>query len=309
MMLRLLQISLFLNLLCLKLSAEESAAIPIVDCHVHLWDLKRPEGVSWIKQDNKVLYRNFLPKDHEPIAAANNVKGVVVVQAGHSLPDNQWNLDITAHNKSLYRGVVGNLSKIIGTSEFKPAFEKLCEDKRYVGYRLSGRSQKKLTDAFYRDLQITADKGKTVDFLVGEYRLDEIADIAKRIPNLKIILDHFGGVTLDGSPLDTEWVKSFRTVALQKNIYCKVSALFGRVKEQPAPRDIRFYTPVIDLAFECFGEDRLIYGSDWPVSETTGDYASVIKLTKAYFDGKGRGVSEKLFHKNAVSFYRITDLD
>jgi L-fuconolactonase len=308
-MLRLLQLSLFVNLLCLQLYADESTPIPIVDCHVHLFDISRTEGVTWIKPDNKVLYRNFFPKHHEPLAKANNVKGVVIVQAGQSLPDNQWNLDITAHNKSLYRGVVGNLSTIIGTPEFKPVFEKLCKDPRYVGYRLSGRPLGKFTDAFYQDLQLTADKGKTVDFLLIDYRLEDVAEIAARLPKLRIIVDHFGGVILDGKPLDPEWVKSFRAVAKQKNVYCKVSALYGRFREQPAPTESRYYTPVLDLAWECYGEDRLIYGSDWPVTEQTGGYASVVKLTKDYFEGKGRAAMEKLFHKNAVLFYQIPDFD
>lgn len=298
-----------LVILSFDLFAAETSAIPIVDCHVHLWDISRSEGPGWIKKDDKVLYRNFLPKDHEPIAAANIVTGVIVVQAGQSLPDNQWNLDITAHNKLLYRGVVGNLSKIIGTPEFKPLFEKLCEDPRYVGYRLSGRYQEKLTDMFYLDLQLTADKKRTIDFLVGGYSLEEVTEIAKRVPNLRIILDHFGDVKLDGSPLDPEWIKKLRAVAQYKNVYCKVSALYGRVKQQPAPQDISYYTPVIDLVFDCFGEDRLIFGSDWPVTETTGDYASVVRLTKAYFDIKGRIVSEKLFRKNAIVFYQIPDFD
>lgn len=300
---------LFVNLLCLTLHAEESAAIPIIDCHVHLYDLKRPEGVTWIKPDNKTLYRNFLPADHEPIAAANNVRGVVIVQAGQSMPDNQWNLDITAHNPRLYRGIVGNLSKIIGTPEFKPTFEKLCADKRYVGYRLSGRPAGKFSEAFYSDLQLTADRGKSVDFLLGDYRLEDVAEIAQRLPKLRIIVDHFGGVILDGKPLASEWIKNFRAVAAHKNVYCKVSALYGRFREQPAPTEERYYTPVMDLAWECFGEDRLIYGSDWPVSEQTADYASVLKLTKGYFESKGRVVNEKLFHKNAEFFYRIPAVD
>jgi predicted TIM-barrel fold metal-dependent hydrolase len=285
--------------------AEEAPPIPIIDCHVHLFDIARPEGLGWIKKDDKVLYRSFLPKDHEPIAVANGVRGVVLVQAGQSLPDNQWNLDISADNKELYRGVVGNLSEVIGTPAFKPLFGKLCADPRYVGYRLSGRYQEKLTDAFYRDLELTSEKGRTVDFLVGGYSFEEISAIAKRLPDLRIILDHFGGVELDGTPLDPDWSERLRAVARNKNVYCKVSALYGRVKKQPAPKDIAFYAPVIDLVFDCFGEDRLIYGSDWPVTETTGDYASVIKLTRAYFDGKGRDASEKLFFKNAVRFYRV----
>ena len=289
--------------------SEESDSVPIIDCHVHLWDIARPEGLGWIKKDNKVLNRSFLPKVHEPIAAASGVRGVVVIQAGQSLPDNQWNLDITAHNQSLYRGVVGNLSEVIGTAKFKPLFEALCKDPRYVGYRLSGRYQEQLTDAFFHDLQLTAARGKSVDFLVGGYRFDEIASIAKRMPDLRIILDHFGGVKLDGSPLDPKWVGELRAVAQHKNVYCKVSALFGRVEKQPAPQDIAFYSPVIDLVFDCFGEDRLVFGSDWPVSETTGDYASVVKLTRAYFDRKDRGVLEKVFFKNAVKFYRVPGLD
>jgi L-fuconolactonase len=66
---------------------------------------------------------------------------------------------------------------------------------------------------------------------------------------------------------------------------------------------------VLDLAYESFGEDRIIFGSDWPVTERTGDYASVLRLTRAYFDAKGRGVSEKLFSKNAIRFYRIPEPD
>jgi len=298
-----------MGMLCLDLSSAETGPIPIVDCHVHLWDINRPEGLGWIKKDDTILYRSFLPKDHEPIASANHVRAVVVVQPGQSLPDNQWCLDITAQNKSLYRGIVGNLSKCIGTPEFKPLFEKLCDDPRYVGYRLSGRYQDTLTDAFYRDLQLTADKGKTVDFLIGGYSLDNIAEIATRVPNLRIILDHLGDVKLDGSPLAPEWIAKLRTVAQHKNVYCKVSALYGRSKQQPATQDIAYYTPVIDLVFECFGEDRLVFGSDWPVTELTGHYASVITLTHAYFDRKGRGVSEKLFYKNAVVFYRIPDVE
>ena len=287
------------------LRADDTTKHPIIDCHVHLWDTSRPEGIAWLSKDVKVLNRSFLPEFHEPIAKANGVAGVVVVQAGQSLPDNQWNLDVTAHNKGLYRGVVGNLSQVIGTDEFRPLFDKLCRDKRYVGYRISGRYQKNLTDAFFRDLEFTAEKGRTLDILVGQYTLEDVAEIARRVPKLKIIVDHFGNVQLDGQPLAPDWVEKMRTVAKHENVFCKVSALYGRVKTQPAPRDIEFYKPVLDLAFDCFGPDRLVYGSDWPVTETSGDYASVLALTKAYFNSKGHEVCTKLFHANAVRFYGI----
>ena len=300
-------ISIHAHIICwLGIVALASAGEPhaIMDCHVHLWDIARPAGLGWIKKDDKTLNRSFLPKDHEPIARANGVDSIIVVQAGQSLPDNQWNLDITEHNPRLYRGVVGNLSEVIGTPAFQPLFEKLCENPRYVGYRLSGRYQEKLTDAFFADLILTAKKGRTVDFLVGGYSLIEIAEIAHRVSDLRIILDHLGGVKLDGSPLHADWIKAFRAVAREPNVCCKVSALFGRWEKQPATQDLAAYQEVLDLAFECFGEDRLIFGSDWPVSEQTADYASVLRLTRSYFDRKDPTVSAKLFHQNAAASYR-----
>jgi predicted TIM-barrel fold metal-dependent hydrolase len=292
----------------LTASAEEPIITPIIDCHVHLFTFERPEGLGWIKEDNKILYRDFLVKDHKPIAEANGVTGVVVVQAGQSLPDNQWNLDVTAEHKDLYRGVVGNLSLVIGTDEFKPLFEQLCKDKRYVGYRISGRPEGKLSDTFFRDLKLTAKEGRTLDILLGGFSLADAAEIAQRVPELKIIIDHMGGVQLNGEPLDPEWIKSFRAVAKHKNVTCKISALYGRVKKQPAPQDINFYKEVLDLSWECYGEDRIVYGSDWPVTRTSGDYASVLKLTRAYFDSKGKEVSAKLFYKNAARFYGVSEL-
>jgi len=285
----------------------EPTRFPIVDAHVHLWDIERRDGLGWIAADNQVLNRSFLPRQHRPLATAGGVRAVVVVQAGQSIADNQWNLDITAKDQDLYRGVVGNLSRVIGTDDFVPTFENLCRDKRYVGYRLSGRYQKTLTDDFFRHLELTAKMGRTVDLLLNasEYSLADAEEIGRRVPKLKIILDHFGNVELTDRPLDPEWVRKFKSVAKHPNVYCKVSALYGRVKQQPAPPGIEFYRPILDLAVEAFGEDRLVFGSDWPVSEATGDYAAVIGLVKGYFAEKGQAAANRVLWQNASNFYGI----
>ena len=158
--------------------AADLDAVPVIDCHVHLWDTSRPE-MTWPRKEHVKLYRPFLPKTHAPICRANGVKGVVVVLSGQALVDNQWNLDVTAHDTKLYRGVVGNMSLAIGTDRFRPLFTELCEDKRYVGYRLSGRYQDGLTDELIRDLRLTAKLGRTVDFLVGGYSLADVDEIVQ----------------------------------------------------------------------------------------------------------------------------------
>jgi L-fuconolactonase len=194
---------------------------------------------------------------------------------------------------------------VIGTEQCAPLLRQLAKDRRYLGYRLSGRYQQEMTEAFFRDLALTAELGKSVDFLVGGYTLKDIDAIAKRLPNLRIILDHFGNVRLDGKALDPAWVADFRAVAKHPNVYCKVSALYGRFVKQPAPRELAVYRPILDLAYESFGEDRLVFGSDWPVSESTADYAALLALTREYFAPKGAEVNQKLFHRNAVKFYAI----
>jgi L-fuconolactonase len=162
-----------------------------------------------------------------------------------------------------------------------------------------------MTQAFFRDLALTAELGKSVDFLVGGYTLKDIDVIAKRLPQLRIILDHFGNIRLDGMELDPVWVADYRAVAKHPNVYCKVSALYGRFAQQPAPRDLAVYRPILDLSFECFGEDRLVFGSDWPVSESTADYSALLALTREYVASKGPSVNAKLFHRNAMKFYAI----
>ena len=158
-----------------------------------------------------------------------------------------------------------------------------------------------------RDLKLTAKRGKTVDFLVGGYSLDDVATIARRVPDLKIILDHFGNVRLSEDSLDKDWVAAFKAVAKYPNVHCKVSALYGRVKPQPAQQNIAFYEPILELAYTAFGEDRLIYGSDWPVTENSGDYASVVKLTRAWSAQKGEAFEKKLFWSNGMRFYGVSD--
>ena len=155
------------------------------------------------------------------------------------------------------------------------------------------------------DLKLTAKMGRTVDFLIGKYSLQDVEAIAARVPDLKIMLDHFGGVRLSDGPLDSRWVRDFKTIANRPNVFCKFSAMYGRFRKQPAPKDLATYKPVIDLAMECFGEDRLIYGSDWPVTTQTGDYTSVIELTRSYFADKSVAVARKVLHDNAIRFYGI----
>lgn len=88
------------------------------------------------------------------------------------------------------------------------------------------------------------------------------------------------------------------------NVWMKVSALMENSTVQPAPADIGFYTPLLDTLWDAFGEDRLVYGSNWPVCERAGTYTRAIQIAKAYWATKSEGAREMFFWKNSKDLYK-----
>ena len=105
------------------------------------------------------------------------------------------------------------------------------------------------------------------------------------------------------------WTEAMQLLAEQANIYCKVSGLVESVadKTQPIPHEVEFYKPVLNLLWNKFGQDRLIYGSNWPVSARFAKYATVQKLVLDYFEPKGKDATDKVFRQNSKVAYKWID--
>jgi L-fuconolactonase len=103
-----------------------------------------------------------------------------------------------------------------------------------------------------------------------------------------------------------EWLRGMRAAAAGKNVYCKFSALVestGRSKGD-APTAAVNYRPTLDALWDTFGEDRLIYASNWPVCENAASYATVYGIVRSYFDGRSSVAAEKFFQRNALAAYK-----
>jgi predicted TIM-barrel fold metal-dependent hydrolase len=87
-------------------------------------------------------------------------------------------------------------------------------------------------------------------------------------------------------------------------VYVKVSEVLRRVGGGRVPDDLNFYRARLDELWDIFGQDRLIYASDWPVSDLLGTYPQALKIVQEYFTGKGKAVAEKFFWKNSIAAYR-----
>jgi predicted TIM-barrel fold metal-dependent hydrolase len=91
-------------------------------------------------------------------------------------------------------------------------------------------------------------------------------------------------------------------------VYLKVSEVLRRVDGR-VPEDLSFYRDRLDEFWDVFGENRLLYGSDWPNSDLWAQYPHVLKLVQTYFNAKGPAVAEKFFWKNSVAAYRWVKRD
>jgi L-fuconolactonase len=278
----------------------------IIDTHIHLYDTSRPEGVPWPPPSDDVLFRPTVARHFDAICEANGVSATVIVEASDRVEDNQWVLDLVKHNPKRYIGLVGNLP--IGTPQFAKHLERFAKDKRFVGLRL--RSWPEGVSGFnadvWRDLQLLSDKGLALDVLMANFDLDDIVLIAKRLPKLKILINHLTGLIINGVPAEEAWTKKVQAAAKYPNVYCKVSGIFQRSNRMPASKDVAYYAPIFEVIWEAFGEDRIIYGSNWPVTDRGGEYGEQLAIINEYFSAKGKDVTEKLFWKNAAKFYGIT---
>lgn len=277
-------------------------ATRIIDTHTHFYDPSRPGGVPWPAQGSK-LYRTVLPADWLAVAAPHGVRETVVVEASKLVEDNQWILDLAAKEKSIV-GFVGHLDP---GAEFAAHLQRFAANPIFRGIRWSGNFllDASMSDKVRSGAKLLAEHGLELDLNGGPNYLPHAAKLAAEVPELRVLINHLGA-SGDPQSLQPEWKENIRAIAKQPNTFMKVSALVEQVKGEPgqAPRDTAYYLPILDHLWESFGPDRLIYGSNWPVSDRGATYDVVFKIVDEYFRAKGSEACEKYFWKNSQTAYR-----
>ena len=277
----------------------------IIDTHTHFYDPNRPQGIPWPPKDNDLLYRQVLPQNFRDIAEPHGVTGTVVVEASVWPDDNQWILDL-AENEPFIVGFIGNLNP--SDPDFESNLDKYAANPLFRGIRLGGGRIKNYSlDDFYTVAKKLTDRNLGIDLLIRNPELETTAALAKRIPELHIVINHIAHVTVNGQTPDAEWAEGMRTLSQYPNVFMKGSAFAENSQDQPAPSDVSYYEPTLDFLWETFGEDRIVYGSNWPVCERAASYETVIQIVSEYFKSKGQEASEKYFWKNTKTAYKWID--
>ena len=274
----------------------------IIDTHTHCYDPTRPQGVPWPPPDHQLLYRTVLPEHYRALAEPEGVTGTVVVEASPWLEDNQWVLDLAAEEPFVV-GLVGNIDP--NRAEFAAELERFAANQLFRGIRCRGGHFVDVEkDSFVDDMARLAAKDLELDVLVRSQHIDGLLRLAQLEPGLRIVVDHIAHMPIDGKALSAAWTEDYQRLGAQSNVYMKVSALMEFSTVQPAPVDVAFYRPTLDALWQAFGEDKLIFGSNWPVLERAGGFVPALDIVKAYFAEKGQEASEKYFWRNAKTVYK-----
>jgi L-fuconolactonase len=272
-----------------------------IDSHQHFWRFN-PADYGWMKPDWPIR-RHFLPVDLEPELGAWNLDGCVAVQARQSLAESRWLLEL-AREASIIRGVVGWVD--LRSPEVVKDLEEFAAHPKFVGVRHVVQDEPDdgflLREDFQRGLRALRDFGLTYDLLVFPRQLPAAIKLVQQFPAQPFVLDHLAKPRIKEGAL-SPWREQVRRLAKLPNVVCKVSGMVTEADWQNW--QAHDFEPYLDVVFESFGTDRVMFGSDWPVCLLAGSYDRVFQLTQDYVSELGADTQKKFFGGNAANFYRL----
>ncbi len=285
-------------------SQRSGGAIPIIDTHIHLFDPTRPQGAPYSGPPGQPP-QPALPPRYRRLASPLGIVGAMKIEASPWVEDNLWVLEV-AERDTIVVGVVGNLepdkpdfAEMLGRYHKNPLFRGI----RYGN--LWGRDITKQADnqAFIDGLKLLAGADLVLDTANPRVDLLEaIVKITDKVPDLRVVLDHLP--SLDPIPDNRQaYDVALRELQKRQQIYVKLSAVIHRVNGQVST-ELAPYRDRLDQLAGIFGEDRILFGTDWPNSDGVAPIDKVVGVVREYFAAKPQAIAEKYFWRNSVAAYK-----
>lgn len=273
----------------------------IIDSHQHYWN-KALFNYPWLTPESGCLYRAFEPRDLIPLARENNVVKTVVVQAMSSCEETAWLLKLADQNE-LIGGVVGWVDLKSGN-----VAEKLAEFARNpkfksVRHQIEDEPNREwiLQSEVLTSLKAAEKAGIAFDVLMKHDQLWQVREVREKCPDLRMVIDHAAKPDIKHGEF-APWASHLKTAAQYVDM-CKLSGLFTEADHATWEKeDIRRY---FDFVLETFGTDRVMFGSDWPVSTMASNYSRTVHTSLELCAELSETERQKVFFENAKSFYKI----
>jgi L-fuconolactonase len=273
-------------------------ALERVDAHVHFWRYA-PEDYPWLDEPLRALRRDFLPADLEPELKARRVSGVVAVQARQSLLETEWLLELEKQS-SCVLGVVGWVDlRAANVPSVLDRFPALCGVRHIAQAEASGFM---LSAEFARGVAALTARDLPYDILIHEHQLPEAIAFVDRHPKQRFVLDHLAKPRIQAGVLEP-WASELSRLAERSNVWLKISGLVSEANWQTwQPSDLK---PYLEIAFDAFGPERCMFGSDHPVCLAAASYERVQAVVSSFIAQLSQSEQRRVLAENAVSFYQL----
>jgi L-fuconolactonase len=273
-----------------------------IDSHQHFWTYE-PVRDSWITDDMAILQDDFMPEHLQTILEYYGFQGSVVVQASQSLSENLFQLK-NAESFPFIKGTVGWVDFL--SDNLNEQLEEYQDFDKLKGFRhiLQGEQDRAimLSSEYLKGFKLLNALDYTYDVLVLPDQLKYLPELFKSFPNLRFVLDHLGKPDVKNQDI-LEWSKDIKSIAAFENVWCKVSGLVTEADLRDWKNED--FSPYLEVIFENFGSDKVMFGSDWPVCRLAATYGQTLDIMENYLAPYSKTEQDLFWGGNAIEFYNL----
>jgi L-fucono-1,5-lactonase len=283
---------------------SQNSPIPIIDTHIHLFDPTRPQGAPYTGPPG-VPIEPSLPPRYRKLATPLGIVGAIKVEASPWVEDNLWVLEV-AERDTIVVGVVGNLEP--DKPDFAEMLERYHKNRLFRGIRYG--------NLWGRDITKQVDNPPFIDGLKRLQQADLVLDTANprvdllqamvkltdKVPDLRVVLDHLPSLEPTAATRKA-YDETLDQLQQRPRVFVKLSAVIHRVNGQVST-ELNAYRDRLQQLVGRFGEDRTLFGSDWPNSDGVAPLDKVVGVVREFFQMQPREVAEKYFWKNSLAAYK-----
>jgi len=281
-------------------SKEQLYKMKKIDSHQHFWKY-HPVKDAWITDDMKVIQRDFLPEDLEPLLQENAIEGCIAVQADQSEEETHFLLELAKKNNFI-KGIVGWVD--LRSPDLESRLDYFSQFQKLKGFRHIVQAEPEddflLNTDFCNGIALLEQYNFT--YLILPKHLPFALELVKRFPKQKFVIDHLAKPDFKKNDFSA-WEQGITAIAKCENVYCKVSGLVTEADWKHWKTSE--FTYCLDVVTEAFGINRLLFGSDWPVCLLAANYNQTLEIVTNYFSKFSKTDQEKFWGLNVSAFYNL----
>ena len=272
-----------------------------IDSHQHFWKFD-PIRESWIDHSMQKIQKDFLPEDLWPLLQENNFSSCVAVQASQSETETNFLLDLASKNEFI-KGIVGWVDLL----------DKNCTERlnyfsshdKLKGFRHVVQGEPDdfmLRKDFRKGISELKQYNYTYDILIFQHQLRAAIDLVNSFPDQAFVLDHIAKPNIKSGKIEN-WKNDIKELVKAENVSCKISGMVTEADWNNWKSDD--LKPYLDVIFENFSKENIMFGSDWPVCNLAAKYTTVVKTIEEYITQLPISEQSLIWYGNANTFYKL----